>query len=46
MPSNCKGIRVQTHRLYWGFTKYAADMNSSAMAHIPSFMKIGSNIQK
>jgi hypothetical protein len=29
-----------------GFTKYAVEMGSSVMLYIPSFVKIGSGIQK
>jgi hypothetical protein len=29
-----------------GFMKYAVEMSSGAMIYIPSFMKIGSGIQK
>jgi hypothetical protein len=35
------------HTDWWeGFMKNAAEMGSGAMIHIPSFIKIGSGIQK
>jgi hypothetical protein len=35
------------HRLLWeGFMKYALEIGSGAMLYIPSFIKIGSSIQK
>jgi hypothetical protein len=39
-------IHIQTHRLRAGFMKDAVEMGSVAMIHIPSFIKIGSDIQK
>jgi hypothetical protein len=38
---------AHTNRDWWeGFKKYAIEMGSSAMIFIPSFVKIGSGIQK
>jgi hypothetical protein len=42
LPSNDKG---DTHTDE-GFMKYAIEMSSGAMIYIPSFIKIGSGIQK
>jgi hypothetical protein len=38
-------IHTQTHRLMRGIFEYAIKMGSSAMIHIPSFIKISSGIQ-
>jgi hypothetical protein len=50
LPSRClatKGGYTYRHTEWWeGFTKYAVDMGSDAMIYIPSFIKIGSGIQK
>jgi hypothetical protein len=40
-----RGIYTQTQRLR-GFIKYAVKMGSGVMICIPSFIKIGSGIQK
>jgi hypothetical protein len=45
LPSNGRGLHIQTHRLM-GFVKYALEMGSGAIIHIPYFIKIGSAIQK
>jgi prolyl-tRNA synthetase len=45
LPSNDGRIHIQTHRLM-GFVKYTTEMVSGAMIYIPSFIKIGSAIQK
>jgi hypothetical protein len=49
LPSLCLvtvgGIHIQTHR-WQGFMKYAVEIGSGAMIYIPSFIKIGSGIQK
>jgi hypothetical protein len=39
-------IDIQTHRLMEGSMKYAVETGSGNMIYIPSFMKIGSGIQK
>jgi hypothetical protein len=44
LPSNERGIQIQTHRE--GFMKYAVEMGSGAMIYILSFIKIGSGIKK
>jgi hypothetical protein len=41
LPSNDRGIHIHTHGL-----KYAVEMGSGAMIYIPSFIQIGSDIQK
>jgi hypothetical protein len=46
LPSNNKGIHIQTHRLTEGFMKYAVEMGSGAIIYIPHFLKTGSRIQK
>jgi hypothetical protein len=46
LPSNKRGIHIQTHRLMGGIYKYATEMASDVMIYIPSFIKIGSGIQK
>jgi hypothetical protein len=45
LPSNDRGTYIDTN---WreGFMKYADEMVSGAMIYIPSFIKIGSAIQK
>jgi hypothetical protein len=40
------GEHIQTHRLVGGIMKYAVGLDSGVMIYIPSFMKIGSGIQK
>jgi hypothetical protein len=38
---------IDRHTGGWdGFMKYAVEMGSGAMIYIPSFIKIGSDIQK
>jgi hypothetical protein len=44
LPSNDKGIHIQTHRPMGGFMKYAVEMGSGAMIYIPSLIKIGPGI--
>jgi hypothetical protein len=44
--SNDRGIHIQTHRLMGGFFNYAVEMGSGAVIYVPSFIKIGSGIQK
>jgi hypothetical protein len=47
LPSNDRGIHVQTHRLMGGiFFNQAVEMDSGAVIYIPSFIKIGSGVQK
>jgi hypothetical protein len=46
LPSNDRGMRIQTLRLMGGFKKCAVEMGSVAMIYISSFIKIGSAIQK
>jgi hypothetical protein len=40
------GRYTYTHRLREGFMKHAVGMGSGTLIHIPSFIKIGSGIQK
>jgi hypothetical protein len=40
------GIHLQTHRLMGGIYEVAVESGSGAMAYMPSFIKIGSGIQK
>jgi hypothetical protein len=46
LPSNERGIHIQTHRMMGGIMKYAVEMDSVAMIYIPRFIKNGSGIQK
>jgi hypothetical protein len=46
LPSNDRGIHLQTHRLPGGIYKYAAEMGSGAMIYTQSFIKTGSGTQK
>jgi hypothetical protein len=50
LPSRCLAtigrIHIQTQRLLEGFMTYAVEMGSVATIYIPSFIKIGSGIQK
>jgi hypothetical protein len=46
LPSNNRGIHIQTHRLEEGNFKYGVDMGSNAVIYVPSFIKIGSGIKK
>jgi hypothetical protein len=46
LPSNDREIHRDTQRRWEGFMKYAVEMGSGTMLHIPSFIKIGSVIQK
>jgi hypothetical protein len=48
LPSNAKGIHIQTytHTDWWDFFNYAVKTGSSAVIYVPSFIKIGSGIQK
>jgi hypothetical protein len=46
LPGNDRGFTYR-HTNWWeGFMKYAVEMGSGAMTFIPSFIKIGSGIQK
>jgi predicted Rossmann fold nucleotide-binding protein DprA/Smf involved in DNA uptake len=46
LPSNYKGV-IHTDTDGWdGFMIYAVEMGSVAMIYVPSFIKIGSGIQK
>jgi hypothetical protein len=46
MPSNDRWYTYR-HTLRWeGLMKYAVEIGSGAMTYIPSFIKIGSGIQK
>jgi hypothetical protein len=45
LSSKDGGIHIQTDR-WEGFMKYAIETGPGAMIYIPSFMKIGSGIQK
>jgi hypothetical protein len=46
LPSNDKGLHIQ-HTDWWEwFMKYATEMGSGAIIYIPSFIKLGSGIQK
>jgi hypothetical protein len=40
------GIHMQTHRLMEGIYEVSLEMSSGAMIYIPSFIKVGSGIQK
>jgi hypothetical protein len=44
--SNDKRIHIQTHRLMGGIFNEAVEMGPGAVIHLPSFIKIGSGIQK
>jgi hypothetical protein len=51
LPSHCLatigGIHAYRYTDCWeGFFKYAIEMGSVAMIYVPSFVKIGSGIQK
>jgi hypothetical protein len=48
LPRNNRGINRQTHNTHIceRFMKYAVEMGSRAMICIPSFIKIGSSIDK
>jgi hypothetical protein len=46
LPCNNTEMHIETHRLMEGFMKYAVEMGSGAMIYIPSFINIGSGIQK
>jgi hypothetical protein len=50
LPNRCLatigGIHIQTQTDARGFMKYAAEMGSGAMICTPSFIRIGSGIQK
>jgi hypothetical protein len=46
LPRNDKGIHTQTHRLTGRIFNKGLDMGSGAMIYVPSFIKIGSGIQK
>jgi hypothetical protein len=41
-----EGIHIQTHRLMGRFFNQAVGMGSGAVIHVPSFIKIGSGVQK
>jgi hypothetical protein len=44
LPSNDRGIQIQTHGLIGGIMKYAVEMGSVDVIYIPSFIKIGIGI--
>jgi hypothetical protein len=44
-PSNVRGIHIETHRLKGGIVKYAAEIGSGVMKHVPGFIMIGSGIR-
>jgi hypothetical protein len=46
LPSNDRGIHIQTYRPMGGIFNGAVKMGSGAVIYIPSFIKIGSGIQK
>jgi hypothetical protein len=46
LPSNDKGIHIQTHRLTGGIYNYTVGMGLDTMLYIRSFIKNGSGIQK
>jgi hypothetical protein len=46
LPSNERGIYIQTHRLMGGIFKQAVEMASGAVIYLSSFINIGSSIQK
>jgi hypothetical protein len=46
LPNNDRGYTYR-HTDWWeGFMQYAVEMGSGAMIYIPSFIQIGSGIQK
>jgi hypothetical protein len=45
LPSNDRGYTYR-YTAWEGFMKYVVEMGSGAMTYIPSFIKIGSAIQK
>jgi hypothetical protein len=46
-PSLRNGSGIHRHTDRWeGFMKYVVEMGSGALIYIPSFIKIGSGIQK
>jgi hypothetical protein len=46
LPSNDEGLHIQIQSMMGGLMKYAVEMGSGAIKFIPSFVKIGSGIQK
>jgi hypothetical protein len=46
LPSNDRGIHIQTHRLVGGIMKKAVDMGSGVIIYIPSVIKISLCIYK
>jgi hypothetical protein len=46
LPSNDRGMYIQTQRQRRGIFNYAVEMGSGALIYVPSFIKIGSGIQK
>jgi hypothetical protein len=46
LPSNDRGIHIHTHRLRGEIFNWVAEMGSGAVIYIPSFIKIGSGVQK
>jgi hypothetical protein len=47
LPGTVRGMHIKTHRLTGGiFYKYTIQRSSGAMIYTPSFIKLGSDIQK